>query len=74
MDGSAVDPPQGSEHWAVVLAQQSLRHMQPVVGIDPNQMCVEGRVVYLGERYAIGHDGLPEPLILILCYVRRIEQ
>ncbi len=52
VDRAAVQPLQGSEHRPVVLPQQPLGHMQPIVRIDADQMRVERRMMNLRERDA----------------------
>jgi hypothetical protein len=45
MDDSAVQPLQGVEHRAVVLSEQPLGYMQPIVRVDTDQMSIEGSVM-----------------------------
>jgi hypothetical protein len=51
---------QGFEHGSIVLRQQAIRNMQPIIRIDADQMRVERSVMNFGQRNAIGHDGLPD--------------
>jgi hypothetical protein len=46
-DGLSVQPLQGFEHGAVVLLQQAVGHMQPIVRIDADQMGIKRRVMDL---------------------------
>ena len=74
MDRSAVQPLQGFEHRAVVLPQQPLGHMQPIVRIDADQMRIEGGMMNFRERNAVGNDRLAEPLVLVRDDVRGVQQ
>ena len=62
------------EHRAVVLRSQPLGDMHPVVGIDPDQVSVEGSVMDLGERDAVGNDRLAERLVAVGDDVGGVEQ
>ena len=73
-DGSAVQPFQSFEHWAVILPEQSRRHVQVIVWVDTNQMRVEGSVMDFGERDAIGNDRLAKALVLVHDDVRCAQQ
>lgn len=64
MDGRTVQSLQGFEHGAIVLAKQSSRYMQPVIGVNANQIRIEGSMVDFGKRNPIGDYRLTEPLIL----------
>ena len=48
--------------------------MQPVIGVDANQIRIENSVVDFGKRNAIGDYGLSEPFILVFNDVRRVQQ
>ena len=48
--------------------------MQPVIGVDPDQMCIESGVMDLGEWEAVGNDWLAEAFVLVGNDMRRIEQ
>jgi Reverse transcriptase (RNA-dependent DNA polymerase) len=61
----AVESLKRFEHGTIVLDQQPLGNMKPIVRIDADEVGVECGVMNFGERDAIGHDGLSEPLILI---------
>ena len=74
MEGFAIYLLEGFEHRAVVLVEQSVRDMQSIVGIDPDQMGIEGGMMDFGERHAVRDDGLPELLVLIGNDVRGVEQ
>ena len=65
MKCSSVQSLQGFEHRAVRLNQQSLRHMQPIIRIDADQMRIECGVMDLRERNAVWHDGLAQSLVLV---------
>jgi hypothetical protein len=69
-----MEPLQGVEHGAVVLRQQAIRYVQAIIRIDADQMRVERRVMDFGQRDAIGHDGLAEPLVLVGDDVGGIEK
>jgi hypothetical protein len=45
MDRSAVKSLQGVEHRPIILPEQPLRHMQPAIRVDADQMSVEGGVM-----------------------------
>ena len=70
----AVEPLKRVEHGTIVLGQQPLGNMKPIVRIDVDKVGVEGGVMNFGERDAIGHDGLSEPLMLIGNDVSGIEE
>ena len=63
------DPPIQSlerfEHGPVGLREEAFGNMNPVVWIDTDQMGVERRMVDFGKRDSIGHDRMPEPLVLV---------
>ena len=44
---------QGFQHRTIIPPKQPLRHMQPVLWVDANQMCVESGVMDFGERDAV---------------------
>jgi hypothetical protein len=48
--------------------------MQPIVGINTDQMSIESCMVDFGRRYAIGYYRLAEGLILVLNDVGCVEQ
>ena len=48
--------------------------MQSIVGIDTDQMGIEGGMMNFGQRQAIRDDGLPQPLIPVGNNVRGVEQ
>ena len=58
MEGFAIYLLEGFEHQAVVLVEQSVRDMQSIVGIDPDQMGIEGGMMDFGEWQAVRDDGL----------------
>ena len=62
---ASVEPFQSFEHRTIVLGQQPVGDMQPVIGINTDQMRVNGRMMNLGEGNAIGHHWLTEQLILV---------
>ena len=74
MEGFAIYLLEGFEHQAVVLVGQSVRDMQSIVGIDPDQMGIEGGMMDFGEWQAVRDDGLPQPFILVGNDVRGVEQ
>jgi hypothetical protein len=39
--------------------------MEPIVGIDADQMGVKGGMMDFRQRDAVGHDWLSEPLVLV---------
>ena len=48
--GPTVQFLQRFEHRAIMLTEQALRNVQPIVGVDPDQMCIECGVMDLGKR------------------------
>ena len=74
MEGFAIYLLEGFEHRAVVLVEQSVRDMQSIVGIDPDQIGIEGGMMDFGEWQAVRDDGLPQPFILVGNGVRGVEQ
>ena len=71
MDGATVQPRQGLEHGAVVLAEQPLGYMQPIVRVDADQMR-EGCVMDLRQREAVWHHRLAESLVRVRDDVGRV--
>ena len=65
MDRATVQPRQGLEQRAVVLPEQPFRYMQPIVRVDADQMCIEGRVMDLRQREAVWHHRLAESLVRV---------
>jgi hypothetical protein len=65
MYGAAMEPLQGFEHRAIVLPTQALGYMQPIVGIDADQMGIKGGMMDLRQRDAVGNYWLAKPLVLI---------
>ena len=51
------------EQGTIVERQQPLRDVHPAVGVDPDQMVVEGGVVDFRECDAVGHDRLAHQLV-----------
>ena|SRR4051794_13445541 len=62
---AAMEPLEGFKHWAIVLSEQALGYMEPIVGIDADQMGVKGGMMDFRQRDAVGHDWLSEPLVLV---------
>ena len=60
-----MEPLQRVEHRTIVLCQQAARNMKSIVGIDADEMCVERGVMNFGQRDAVRHHGLTEPLVLV---------
>ena len=54
--------------------QQPLRDVHPAVGVDADQVVVEGGVVDLGEHDAVGDDRLAEKLVGVGYDVSGVEQ
>ena len=73
-DAPAVQSLEGFKQRAVFLDQQLVRHVQPVIGIDADQVPVEGRVMNLGEKQAVLDDGLSQRLVLVGDDVGGVEQ
>ena len=48
-----------------MLVEQTVRHVQSIVGIDADQVRIKRRVMDFGERQAILYDRLSKPLVLI---------
>ena len=65
MYGAAMVPLEGFEHRAIVLPEQALGYMKPVVGIDADQMGVKGGMMDLRQRDAVGHHWLAELLVIV---------
>jgi hypothetical protein len=65
MYSGAVEPLQGFEHRSIVLPEQALGDMEPIVGINTNQMSVKGGVMDLRQGDSVGHYWLAKPLVLI---------
>ena len=59
MYGAAMEPLQGFEHRAIVLREQALGYMEPIVGIDADQVGIKGGMMDLRQRGAIGTTGWP---------------
>ena len=49
MQGFAIQLLEGFQHRTVLLIEQSVRDMQPIIGIDADQMGIEGGMMDLGE-------------------------
>jgi hypothetical protein len=67
--GICIVPPleslQGFKHWAIVLPEQALGYMEPIVGVDADQMGIKCSVMDLRQRDAIGDYWLTEPLVIV---------
>ncbi len=50
LKGPTVQSLQRFEHRAIMLTEQALRNVQPIVGVDPDQMRIERGVMDLGKR------------------------
>ena len=74
MDRATIQPLQGFEHRPVVLPQQPLGHMQPIVRVDADQMRVERRMMNFRERDAVRNHRLAELLILVRDDMGSVEQ
>jgi hypothetical protein len=74
MEDSAVQSFQSFEHRAVMLPDQSCRHVQAIVRVDPDQMRVKGGMMDFRERDAIGNHRLAQALILVRDDVRSVQQ
>ncbi len=53
----------------IVDFEQPVRDVNSVIGFDPDQMSIKGRMVDLGQRQAIRYDRLPK----LLVHPRRCE-
>ena len=47
------------EHGTVLLLKELLAHDDPVVGVNGEEIAVEGGMVELAEREAVRNSGLP---------------
>ena len=65
MDGATIQLRQGLEHGAVVLPEQPLGYMQPIVRVDADQMRIEGCVMDLRQRETVWHHRLAESLVRV---------
>ena len=74
MDRAAVQSLQGFEHRAVVLPEQPLRHMQPIIRVNADQMCVERRMMNFREWDTVRNHRLAELLILVRDDMGGVEQ
>jgi hypothetical protein len=59
---------------AIVNFEQPVGDMNSVIGVDTDQMGIEGRVMQLCQRQTIRHDRLPELLVRIHDDVGGIQQ
>ena len=50
---ATMEPLEGFKHWAIVLSEQALGYMEPIVGIDADQMGVKGGMMDLRQRHAV---------------------
>ena len=66
MDGQTIQTLQFFEHWAVILPEQSIGHMQSIVWVDADQVGVEGGVMYFRQGDPVQNYRLAEPLIRVL--------
>ena len=62
------------EQGTVVEHQEPLRDVHPTVGVDADQVVVEGGVVDLRQRDAIGDDRLAEQLVRVGDDVGGVEE
>ena len=65
MDSSAIQALQRFEQRAILSPEEPLRHMEPIVWVDADQMGVKSGMVDFRERNAIGNHRLAEQLILV---------
>ena len=61
------------EERAIVDFEQPIGDVNSVIGVDADQMGVEGRVMEFRQRQTIRHDRLPKLLVGIYDDVGRIE-
>ena len=62
------------KHRPILLLQQSCGHMHSEVGVNPDQVCIEGGMMNFRQRNAIGNYGLAKSLVFVGDDVRRIEK
>ena len=62
------------KHLAVVLIQKTVRNVHAIVGVDANQVGVEGGVMDLRQRWSIGHNGVSHLLVGVGNDVCGVEQ
>ena len=74
VDGLAVQSLEGFQHRTIVLPEQPLGHMQPVVRVDADQMGVERGVMDLGKRNAVRNHRLAKLLVPVRDDMSRVEQ
>ena len=74
VDALAIQSLEGFQHRTIVPPKKPLRHMQPVVRVDANQMCVERGVMDFGERDAVRNHRLAKLLISVRDDMSRVEQ
>ncbi len=74
MDGPAIQSLQRFEHRAIVLPEQPIRDMQPIVGVNADQMGVERCMMNFRKRDAVRYYWLAELFVLVRDDVGRIEQ
>ncbi len=59
VEGPPVQLLEGLEHLAVMLIEQAFRNVQPVIWVDPDQVCIERGVMDLGEWRPLETIGWP---------------
>jgi hypothetical protein len=74
MQGAKVQRFERLKHLAIVLGAQPFRDVNAKVGIDAYEVRIECCVVDLGQRNAVGHNGLAQALMAIVDDVSCIEQ
>lgn len=48
-----------------MLSEQACRNVHAEVGVDPDQVCIEGGMVELRQRDSVANNGLPTHLMLV---------
>lgn len=71
---STVQAFDGFEQGTITLLKQTLRNVQSEIGIDSDQVRIEGCVVQFGKWNTIRHDRLAQCLISIRHDMRCIQQ
>jgi hypothetical protein len=74
VDALAIQSLESFQHRTIVPPKKPLGHMQPVVRVDANQMCVERGVMNFGERDAVRNHRLAKLLMSVRDDMSRVEQ
>ena len=74
MQRSAIQCLERLEQRSIALIHESGCDVEPIVRVDADQVCIEGCMVNLREWNAVWNHGLPQFLVAIGDYMRRIQQ